>query len=141
MNVYCKIANKRLDMSYDLVIIGSGPGGYVAAIRAGQTGLKTAIIEKKDIGGMCLNWGCIPTKALMESAKRYHSINDFEIFGIDGIEMKKLSFNWENAVKRANRTASIVYDHQSCATGCRCNRFRAGDGPDPARNGQGCDNR
>ncbi len=90
-------------MDYDLVIIGSGPGGYVAAIRAGQTGLKTAIIEKADIGGMCLNWGCIPTKALMESAKRFNQLGDASKFGIDGIDKKSVSFNWSKALKRANR--------------------------------------
>ena len=56
-------------MVYDLIIIGSGPAGYVAAIRAGQTGLKTLVIDKKYVGGMCLNWGCIPSKTLLESAK------------------------------------------------------------------------
>jgi dihydrolipoamide dehydrogenase len=60
---------------YDIVIIGSGPAGYVAAIRAGQLGLKTAIIEKNIIGGMCLNWGCIPSKAIMESAKLFKRIS------------------------------------------------------------------
>ncbi len=53
-------------MAYDLIVIGSGPGGYVAAIRASQLGLKTAIIEKESLGGVCLNWGCIPTKALLK---------------------------------------------------------------------------
>ena len=56
-------------MAYDVVVIGSGPGGYVAAIRASQLGLKTAIIEKESLGGICLNWGCIPTKALLKSAQ------------------------------------------------------------------------
>ena len=90
-------------MSYDLIIIGAGPGGYVAAIRAGQTGLKTAIIEKSAVGGMCLNWGCIPTKALLESAKRLQAVKKAEDFGIDGIDVKQLSFNWPKAVKRAER--------------------------------------
>ncbi|RLD45761.1 MAG: dihydrolipoyl dehydrogenase, partial [Bacteroidetes bacterium] len=62
-------------MKFDVIIIGSGPAGYVAAIRAGQVGLKTAIIEKGKIGGMCLNWGCIPSKALIESAKLYRKIS------------------------------------------------------------------
>ena len=90
-------------MNYDLIIIGAGPGGYVAAIRAGQTGLKTAIIEKSNIGGMCLNWGCIPTKALLESAKRLQLVKKAGDFGIDGIDAKQLSFNWEKAVKRTER--------------------------------------
>ncbi|MCG8409682.1 MAG: FAD-dependent oxidoreductase, partial [Bacteroidales bacterium] len=62
-------------MKYDLIIIGSGPAGYVAAIRAGEVGLRTAIIEKENIGGMCLNWGCIPSKSIIESAKLYNKIH------------------------------------------------------------------
>jgi len=85
--------------NYDLIIIGAGPGGYVAAIRAGQTGLKTAIIEKQYVGGMCLNWGCIPTKSLLESGKLYRKIKTADKFGIDGIG--EISFNWQKAVKRA----------------------------------------
>lgn len=90
-------------MTYDLIIIGSGPGGYVAAIRAGQVGLKTAVIEESTVGGMCLNWGCIPTKALLESAKRLEAVRQAASFGIDGIDVKKLSFNWQQAAKRAER--------------------------------------
>jgi dihydrolipoamide dehydrogenase len=90
-------------MDYDLAIIGAGPGGYVAAIRAGQTGLKTALIEKTRVGGMCLNWGCIPTKALLESAKRLQAVKDAAALGVDGIDKKQLSFNWEKAVKRVDR--------------------------------------
>jgi dihydrolipoamide dehydrogenase len=90
-------------MKYDLIIIGSGPAGYVAAIRAGQTGLKTAIIEKGSIGGMCLNYGCIPTKALLESAKTFQKVKDAATFGVDGVDKKALSFNWKKAAGRANR--------------------------------------
>ena len=61
-------------MAYDVVVIGSGPGGYVAAIRASQLGFKTAIIERESLGGICLNWGCIPTKALLKSAQVYEYI-------------------------------------------------------------------
>ncbi|HHL57598.1 MAG TPA: FAD-dependent oxidoreductase, partial [Bacteroidetes bacterium] len=90
-------------MKFDVIIIGSGPAGYVAAIRAGQVGLKTAIIEKGKIGGMCLNWGCIPSKALIESAKLYRKISkDAAKFGIEGIDKKSLSFNYAKAVKRAD---------------------------------------
>ncbi len=56
---------------YDLIVIGAGPGGYVAAIRAAQLGLKTAVVEREHLGGICLNWGCIPTKALLRSADVY----------------------------------------------------------------------
>ncbi len=88
---------------YDLIIIGSGPAGYVAAIRAGQMGLKTAIIEKNVIGGMCLNWGCIPSKAIMESAKLFSKIGKESVrFGIEGIDKKALSFNWNKAIKRSD---------------------------------------
>jgi dihydrolipoamide dehydrogenase len=87
---------------YDLIIIGSGPAGYVAAIRAGQVGLKTAIIEKYQIGGMCLNWGCIPSKSILESVKLYQKIvKDAGRFGIDGIDKKSISFNWNKAIKRS----------------------------------------
>ena len=92
-------------MEYDVIIIGSGPAGYVAGIRAGQVGLKTAVIEKKDVGGMCLNWGCIPSKALIESAKYYERLSQAEDFGIDGIDLNQVSFNWTNAKKRAFRIA------------------------------------
>lgn len=88
-------------MDYDLIIIGAGPAGYVAAIRAGQLGMKTALIEKNEAGGMCLNWGCIPTKALIESAKLYDRIKSAHRMGIDGIDPQKLSFNWENSKTRA----------------------------------------
>lgn len=90
-------------MDYDLIIIGAGPAGYVAAIRAGQAGLKTAVIEKKHVGGMCLNWGCIPSKAMLESAKYFSRLGMAADFGVEGIDQKKLSFNWEKAVKRSDR--------------------------------------
>lgn len=69
-------------MNYDLIVIGSGPGGYVAAIRAAQLGLKTAVVEKKDLGGVCLNWGCIPTKALLKSAQVFEYIQHATDYGI-----------------------------------------------------------
>ena len=70
-------------MAYDVVVLGSGPGGYVAAIRASQLGFKTAIIEKESLGGICLNWGCIPTKALLKSAQVLESIKHSKDFGIE----------------------------------------------------------
>src|SRR5947199_4463518 len=70
-------------MAYDVVVIGSGPGGYVAAIRASQLGLKTAIIEKESLGGICLNWGCIPTKALLKSAQINEYIKHAKDYGIE----------------------------------------------------------
>lgn len=86
---------------YDVVIVGAGPGGYVAGIRAGQLGLKTAVIEKADVGGVCLNWGCIPTKALLHNAELVNTLkHDAGTFGIefDGMEAK-----WEPAVKRSKQ--------------------------------------
>jgi len=70
-------------MSYDLVVLGSGPGGYVAAIRASQLGLKTAIVERENLGGICLNWGCIPTKALLKSAQVFEYLNHAKDYGIN----------------------------------------------------------
>ena len=67
---------------YDIVIIGSGPGGYVTAIRASQLGLKTAIIEKESLGGVCLNWGCIPTKALLKSAQVFNYLKHANDYGL-----------------------------------------------------------
>ena len=69
-------------MNYDLIVIGSGPGGYVATIRASQLGLKTAIIEKAELGGICLNWGCIPTKSLLKSAQVFDYVKHASDFGV-----------------------------------------------------------
>ena len=70
-------------MNYDLIVLGSGPGGYVAAIRASQLGLKTAIVERESLGGICLNWGCIPTKALLKSAQVYEYLKHASNYGIN----------------------------------------------------------
>ena len=89
-------------MDFDIIIIGSGPGGYVAAIRASQLGLKTAIVEKENLGGICLNWGCIPTKALLKSAQVFEYIkhaNDF------GISIDKYEVEFQDVIKRSRNTA------------------------------------
>src|SRR6187455_1388947 len=70
------------DTSFDIIIIGSGPGGYVTAIRAAQLGFKTAIVEREHLGGMCLNWGCIPTKALLRTAEIYHYMEHAKDYGL-----------------------------------------------------------
>ena len=75
-------------MSYDVIVLGSGPGGYVAAIRASQLGLKTAIVEKESLGGICLNWGCIPTKALLKSAQVFEYLTHAKDYGITVAEGK-----------------------------------------------------
>ena len=86
---------------YDVVIIGAGPGGYVAGIRAGQLGLRTAVVEKGDVGGVCLNWGCIPTKALLKNAELVNLLkNDARTFGI---EFDNMEAKWEPAVKRSRQ--------------------------------------
>ena len=79
---------------FDVSIIGAGPGGYVAAIRAAQCGLRVALIEKDKVGGICLNWGCIPTKALLRSAEVFNIVKCASDFGIDiagtvSIDLKK----------------------------------------------------
>lgn len=88
-------------MAYDVVVVGSGPGGYVAAIRASQLGLKTAIIEKESLGGICLNWGCIPTKALLRSAQVYNDIQHAQDYGIEASGKP----NFEAIVKRSRGAA------------------------------------
>jgi dihydrolipoamide dehydrogenase len=90
-------------MDYDLIVIGSGPGGYVAAIRASQLGLKTAIIEKESLGGICLNWGCIPTKALLKSAQVFEYINHAADYGIKINGTGEVNF--EGVIKRSRGVA------------------------------------
>ncbi|HRP58922.1 MAG TPA: FAD-dependent oxidoreductase, partial [Vicingus sp.] len=90
-------------MSYDVIVVGSGPGGYVAAIRASQLGLKTAIIEKAELGGICLNWGCIPTKALLKSASVFEYINHAADFGIT---VKNADADFPAIVKRSRDVAA-----------------------------------
>ena len=68
--------------TYDMIVIGAGPGGYVAAIRGAQLGLKVAIVEREHMGGICLNWGCIPTKALLRSSAAYHLMHRATAFGL-----------------------------------------------------------
>src|ERR1051325_11838756 len=84
-------------MAYDVVVIGSGPGGYVAAIRASQLGFKTAVIERESLGGICLNWGCIPTKALLKSAQIMEYIKHAKDFGIEA----NGQHNFEAVIKRS----------------------------------------
>jgi dihydrolipoamide dehydrogenase len=88
-------------MAYDIVVIGSGPGGYVAAIRAAQLGFKTAIIEKESLGGICLNWGCIPTKALLKSAQVLNDIKHAKDYGIEASGQQ----NFEAVIKRSRGVA------------------------------------
>jgi dihydrolipoamide dehydrogenase len=89
-------------MAYDLIVLGSGPGGYPAAIRASQLGKKVAIVERESLGGICLNWGCIPTKALLKSAQ----VMEYAKHGADyGIEIKDFKQNFGNVIKRSRGVA------------------------------------
>ncbi|AMK23748.1 MULTISPECIES: dihydrolipoyl dehydrogenase [unclassified Sphingobium] len=88
--------------NYDVIVLGSGPGGYVAAIRAAQLGLKTAIVERENLGGICLNWGCIPTKALLRSAEIFHYMQHAKDYGLAA---EKISADIEAVVKRSRGVA------------------------------------
>jgi dihydrolipoamide dehydrogenase len=90
-------------MNYDLIVIGSGPGGYVTAIRASQLGLKTAVVEKESLGGVCLNWGCIPTKALLKSAQVFDYINHASDFGIS---IKDANADFSAIIERSRDVAN-----------------------------------
>ena len=92
-------------MAYDVIVVGSGPGGYVAAIRASQLGLKTAIVERESLGGICLNWGCIPTKALLKSAQVFDYLNHAEDFGI---KVNKAEADFSSIVKRSRDVADSM---------------------------------
>ncbi len=89
-------------MSYDIIVIGSGPGGYVTAIRAAQLGFKTAVIEKENLGGICLNWGCIPTKALLKSAQVFEYLNHAKDYGISADNIKA---DFSAVIKRSRDVA------------------------------------
>ena len=88
---------------YDVIVLGAGPGGYVAAIKAAQNNLKVAIVEKEAIGGVCLNWGCIPTKSLLKSAKVYQEFMNAKDYGIDVVDKSQITPNWSNILKRKDR--------------------------------------
>jgi len=88
--------------TYDLIVLGSGPGGYVAAIRAAQLGLKTVIVERENLGGICLNWGCIPTKALLRSAEIFHYLQHADAYGLSN---DKPSFDIAKVVSRSRAVA------------------------------------
>jgi len=90
---------------FDLVVLGGGPGGYIAAIRAAQLGKSVAVIEKDKLGGVCLNRGCIPTKALLKAAHAVHELKTFKALGIN-VELQSLDSSV--AVKRANQIATRV---------------------------------
>jgi dihydrolipoamide dehydrogenase len=90
---------------FDLIVIGSGPGGYVAAIRASQLGLKTAIVERAELGGICLNWGCIPTKALLKSGEVYEQLSHLSDYGLS---VKGAGFDFQKIIERSRGVAATM---------------------------------
>ena len=89
-------------MDFDIIVLGSGPGGYVTAIRASQLGFKTAIIEKESLGGVCLNWGCITTKALLRASEIKHILAESNNFGIN---VEKFDFDWKKIISRSREVS------------------------------------
>ena len=99
--------SEMAETSFDIVIIGSGPGGYVTAIRAAQLGFKTAIVERAYLGGICLNWGCIPTKALLRSAEIFHYMQHAKEFGLSA---EKVGYDTSAIVKRSRAISKRLND-------------------------------
>src|SRR6476620_4760399 len=95
------------DTSFDIIIIGSGPGGYVTAIRAAQLGFKTAVVERDYLGGICNNWGCIPTKALLRTAEIYHYMQHAKDYGLSA---DNVSFDPKAVVKRSRGVSKRLND-------------------------------
>ena len=90
------------EKNFDTIVVGSGPGGYVTAIRSSQLGMKTAILEREHLGGICLNWGCIPTKALLRTAEIYRYIQNADDFGLS---VSGLSFDINKIIERSRNVA------------------------------------
>src|SRR5215813_15111272 len=101
------MAETEVAESFDIIIIGSGPGGYVCAIRAAQLGFKTAIVERDYLGGICLNWGCIPTKALLRSAEIFHYMQHAKDYGLSA---DNVSFDPAAVVKRSRGVSKRLND-------------------------------
>ena len=125
-------------MYFDVIILGSGPGGYVASIRASQLGMKVALIEKESLGGVCLNWGCIPTKSLLNSAKILQNIKkNKDLFGIDKVKIDFLkiiqkSRNVVNKMKKGisflmkKNGINVIYGNAKLKNGKKVEIFRNG---------------
>src|SRR5262245_52643815 len=95
------------ETSFDIIIIGSGPGGYVTAIRAAQLGFRTAIVEREYLGGICLNWGCIPTKALLRSAEIFDYLEHAKDYGLSA---EKVAYDGAAVVKRSRGVSKRLND-------------------------------
>ncbi|WP_233245027.1 FAD-dependent oxidoreductase, partial [Caulobacter sp. HMWF009] len=94
-----------MSTEFDVVVIGAGPGGYVAAIRASQLGLKTAIVERENLGGICLNWGCIPTKALLKSGEVFEQLSHLDSYGLS---VEKPAFDFNKIIERSRGVAKTM---------------------------------
>src|SRR5450631_2992742 len=95
------------EQTFDIAIVGAGPGGYVAAIRAAQLGMKVAVIERDALGGICLNWGCIPTKALLRTSEIYGILHHLDEFGLSA---KDISYDATKVVARSRKVAKQLAD-------------------------------
>ena len=118
---------------YDVIVIGAGPGGYVAAIRAAQLGLRTAVIEQAHLGGICLNWGCIPTKALLRSAEIFHEVGEAASFGVvdagpPTLDLKAMVARSRSVARELNtgvgfllkkNGVDVIWGRQSCVAAAR----------------------
>src|SRR5277367_1498189 len=90
------------EQNFDLIVVGGGPGGYVAAIRAAQLKMNVAVVERENLGGICLNWGCIPTKALLRCSEINHLLHNLDAYGFSA---EKVSFDLAKVVKRSRQVA------------------------------------
>ncbi len=115
--------------SFDVIVVGGGPGGYVAAIRAAQLGLSTALVEKQHLGGICLNWGCIPTKSLLRSAEVYHLMERAKEFGLSA---EKIGYDIDAVVKRSRGIAKQL--NSGVQHLLKKNKVTAIHSVDPSRN-------
>ena len=98
--------------TFDVIVIGAGPGGYVAAIRASQLGLKVAIVEREHMGGICLNWGCIPTKAMLRSSEVFHLMQRARDFGL---KADNIGYDLDAVVKRSRNVAKQLNSWRASA--------------------------
>ncbi|GAD60002.1 dihydrolipoyl dehydrogenase [Brevundimonas sp. BAL450] len=117
---------------FDLIVIGSGPGGYVAAIRASQLGQKVAIVERENLGGICLNWGCIPTKALLKSGEKYESLSHLKDYGLSA---DKVGFDFEAIIARSRGVAKQL--NQGVGFLMKKNKIEVIEGDAKLEKGQG----
>jgi pyruvate/2-oxoglutarate dehydrogenase complex dihydrolipoamide dehydrogenase (E3) component len=116
------------DNQFDIIVIGGGPGGYVAAIRAAQLGFKTAVVEREHLGGICSNWGCIPTKALLRSAEIFHYFNHAKDYGLSaekiGFDIKAIIQRSRGIAGQMNTGVQFLFKKNKIATSARPSRRR-----------------